>query len=103
MILQKQALISAIGRGHVSKGRLSRPCSVGLTLTLEWFFRPHPVWPGPEALDWRLLIHNTGLWVPPTWKMCHMAVYRTLLAGETSIPHKDTHTFRGYPHQDPRA
>ena len=91
-ILQSQALDSAIGRGHVNQGRSDLPCPVGLTLTLGWFFRlPSPVaWPASPPL-WRLLIHNAGFWVPPTWKLCHLAVCRTFLAGETSIPAKRPH------------
>ena len=44
-------------------------------------------WPVGNPL-WEFLIHNAGLWVPQTWKLCHLAVCRTFLAGETSIPRK---------------
>lgn len=55
----------------------------------------------PSRPDWGPCICNAGLRLPPTRKMAHMALCSTLLAGETSMPPKDTHTFRGPTHHRP--
>ena len=103
-ILHTQALNSACGRGHVSAGSSGLPCPVGLTLTLGWCLRlPSPVaWPRSPA-GRGLLTHHVGLWGPPAWKLCPWAPWRTLRAGETSVPpYRHTHRPRA-PTPKPRG
>ena len=103
-ILQTQGLPSAPGRGHLSAGRSGRPCHGSRTLSLRCFLRLRSRVAWPESPPGRgLLLHNAGLWLPPTWKLCPLTLGRTHMAEKTCLSRKATQTLLGPPHHNPGA